>query len=160
MSVINANWNKWIFASVSKHFDTYRGTLPMFVEGQVRDTHDTKDFFELRMDGPNYTEYSKGYFRVYIEVNCLLQSAMDDIDFHRIHRNLGIVASIFTRPIVIKKYGDTPIIDDGSTLGCLSLISDDRGKEKVQTSQFGQITQKDKLIQAIVEAHYEIFLTV
>ncbi|TRZ52358.1 MAG: hypothetical protein D4S01_03070, partial [Dehalococcoidia bacterium] len=58
------HWARWIFASVSKHFDTYKGDLLMFIEGQHRGIHPPKDFIELRMDGPYLTKFSTTEFKV------------------------------------------------------------------------------------------------
>ena len=60
---INANWGRWIYASVCDHFETYRDTLHMFLEGQHRETDELQQFFELRVDGPYYTQINKGWWK-------------------------------------------------------------------------------------------------
>ncbi len=157
MSNPNKNWPRWIFASVSKHFYDNRDGIAIYVEGQHRDTKDNKDFFEIRVDGPYFTEYSKGYWRCYTEVNILVQSAMDNVNFHRIHTNVGIVAAAFTNAIPVYKYGSGDD-DDDTLLGCMQLVSDYRGKERIQINHFGIIDKNVNLMQASVEGHYEIFL--
>jgi len=123
-----------------------------------RETRVLKDFIEFRQDGPYLTEVCKGVWRVFIEVNILVQSAMDDKNFHRIHTNVGIVAAAFTS-IPVYKYGNNAQ-DDQSLLGCLQLVSDARGKERIQISHFGRIDVGTPLHQSTVEGHYEMFLTV
>jgi len=157
-SNINADWSRWIFASVSYHFDQRKGSLDMFIEGQHRDTRTLKDFFELRVDGPYYTELSKNYWQLYIEVNALVQSTKDDHSYHRIWDNCGTVSAMFT-DIPVYKYGNG-ILDDQSYLGCLNLLQDTRGRERLQTSHFGQIEPKTPILQATIEGHYEMHLSV
>lgn len=154
---VNKNWPRWIFASVSKHFDAEKNGLKLFIEGQHRDTREDKDFLEFRLDGPYITEVSHNYFRLYIEVNVLVQSTKDQTSYHRIHENVGIAAAAFWNGIKVFKYGDG-VGDDDSYLGCLRLVTDARGKERIQISHFGQIEPKTRLLQATVEGHYEMFL--
>ncbi len=152
----NENWPRWIFASVCKHFNTLRGDLPLFIEGQLRETEGVKDFIELRVDGPDLTEVSKGYWRAYNEINVLVQSAQDESDFHRIHRNVGLVAQMFTN-IQVFRYGNG--VDDTSTLlGCMKLINDFKSHEKIQIAHFGKVDAATPLLQATVEGHYEMFI--
>ena len=157
-SNLNEHWARWIFASISDHFNTRRGTMDMFIEGQHRDTRTKKDFFELRMDGPYYTEISKQNFKIYIEINALLQSSADDNNYHRIWTNLGLVGTMFT-DIPIYKYG-SGIDDDQSYLGCLKLIQNARGRDNIQSSYFGRIEPSTPIYQATVEGHYDMTLVV
>ena len=152
-------WPRWIAASINKHFDARKGSLPLFVEGMHRETRDEKDFLELRQDGPYLTELSKGVWRVYMEVNILIQSAMDDSNMYRIYQDVGIVVQACT-DIPIYKYGSDPLIDDGSLLGCLKVVADHRGKERIQVNHFGKINPSVPLIQATVEVHYGMKLNV
>lgn len=158
MSVIIQNTPRWIFASVSKHFDAHKQTLKLYIEGMHRGTRDDKDFIELRVDGPYFTELSKGYWRIYSEINVLVQSAMDDTDFHRIWKDIGIVSAAFIN-LIVYKYGDGPD-DDDSQLGCMKLISSARGKERLQVSYFGKIAPSVEIHQATVEGHYEMYLNI
>jgi hypothetical protein len=155
---INENWARWILASVSTYFDANRGGLPMFIEGQERDTKDEKSLIELRIDGPWYTERTKGDWRVYVEINVLVQTTMLVRDFHNHHRNMGIVAAAYG-DIQIFRCGDGPD-DDDSLLGCLKLMQNDRKRERVVTSNFGQIEPHIRVQQATLEGHFEMFLTV
>lgn len=155
--MINPNWARWILAGVSDHFDT-AVDLFLFVEGQERDTKDKKSFMELRLDGPWYNEVSKDYWKIYVEVNILIQTAMRVKDFHLHHTNIGLVGAGFT-DISIFRCGNGPD-DDDSFLGCLKLIQDERKRERVVTSNFGQIETHAKIQQATVEGHYNMTLIV
>lgn len=157
MGQVNANWPRWIFASVSKHFDARRQGLNLFIEGQHRDTSDAGAYIELRIDGPEFREDSKGYWRVFSEINVLVSTPLDDTNFHLHQVNIGIVAAAFTT-INIYKYG-TGVLDDQSLLGCYQLVHDYIGRERLIVSNFGQIDPAVKLLQATVEGHYEMFLS-
>lgn len=154
----NLNWPRWVFASVSKHFYDRRQGLIMFIEGQHRNTRNDKDFIELRMDGPQYTEISKDYWRIYGEVNILVTSAMDNVNYHRIHENVGIVATAFTM-IPLFKYG-AGAQDDQTQWACWNLLQDTGKRQRVDIFHFGQVDVKSEVIQASVEGHYETFVKV
>lgn len=157
----NPNWPRWIFASVSKHFADAASVagVPLFIEGQHRDTLELKDFFEMRMDGPTLREVSKGCWVLRIEINILVQSAMDDSNYHRIHQDVGIVSAAFEKSIgVYKKGRNDPDPDDQSFLGCLKLIQNASTRDFLEINHFGQIDTKTKLIQATVEGHYNMLL--
>lgn len=151
---LDQNLPRWIFASVSKHFDARRQGIPMFIEGQLRKTRAEEDFIELRVDGPYYTEISKGFWNVYIEINVLVQAAQDQADYHRIHKLVGVVAAAFTQVISILKLGDN-VGDDDSLVACLKLLGDKEKRERIQISHFGQVEPETGIFQATVEAHYE-----
>jgi len=151
---LDQNLERWIIASVSKHFDDRRQGIAMFIEGQLRDTRTLKDFFELRIDGPYLTELSKGYWDVYIEINALVQASQDQADYHRIYKTAGIVRAAFTNTIGIFKFGDGAG-DDQSQIGCLTLLGDKEKRERIQVSHFGQVEPDTGIFQSTVEAHYE-----
>ena len=157
---------RWLFASISKHFNDRRGSFYMYVEGQPRDATAPKDFFELRIDGPDYKELSKNYWSIYLEVNCLVQSACDDTNYQRIHDNCGKVAYMFD-DILVYRYGEKdptkPLYDpenDDSFIGCLKLEqSPGKTGEKLVTRNFGIIEQSTLLMQSCVEGHYSMEYT-
>ena len=150
------HWNRWLFASISKHFNDRGQGLTLYIEGQHRDTRELKDFLELRIDGPRMTELTRGNWYVVMEVNILVQSVMDDTNYHRIERDIGVAVQAMT-DILIYKYGDQAE-DTGEFIGCLKLIQDLRAREKIQVFRFGQVEVGLKLEQAAVEAHYHMNL--
>ena len=151
--MFNENWPRWIAASIQQHFiDTVDASLPIFIEGQEKTVDEDEDFIELRIDGPNCTQLSKNDHNLYVEVNVLIQSHMNETDFHMIHKDVGKVLVAFT-DILIYKYGDNPG-DDDSFIVCLRLLQG--GKEAVRTAHFGQIDPDKKLIQSTVEGHFEM----
>lgn len=155
---------RWITASIANYFDSNRGSLNMHFEGIERDrkgdtTHNTNtdEFFELRIDGPNIKEYSKKYFYCYVEVNCLIQSLIDEDDVFKLQTVLGKVTNLFGKSIQIYKYG-AETGDDESLVGCLVQINDTRNH--LQVNNFGQVHQDTRIQQGSVEAHYEMHLTI
>jgi hypothetical protein len=154
---MNTNWSRWIFASICKHFDAHKDSLTMFIEHQLRDTRLIKDFIELRMDGPRFLQASKDYWEITVEINVLIQSTLDDKDYHRIERSIGIVVNAFTN-IYVLRLGNG-VSDDQSLLGCLKLIQNAGKREYLQVYRLGQVDKTNKIVQAVVEGHYRMELT-
>lgn len=152
---MNNHWPRWIFASISKHFETSLSDQKMFIEGEIRDTWEKKDFIELRVDGPYFQQFTKDNWRAKVEINILLQIVMTN-DTHLIHRQTGLVGSVFTL-IPVYKYGNG-VDDDDSQIGCLTLIQNARSNELLVISHFGKIKPELPLLQASVEGHFEIDL--
>lgn len=152
----NKNWARWSFASVSKHFDNNRQGLKLFIEGTHRDTRTDKDYLEFRMDGPTLREVSKGCWKLRIEVNILVTTTFDEEDFHRIHRNAGIVQEAFVT-IPVFRFGNG-VDDDNSFLGCYKLLQSKANADLLELNHFGRIDQSVPLMQATVEGHYEMEL--
>jgi len=151
---VNPNWIRWIKASTDKHFSSIN--LPFFIEGQHRDTRTVKDFIEIRVDGPDIIEVNKDYYNFFMEVSILVQSTMDDTNYHRLETSIGLVAAAFTT-IKIYKYG-TGLDDDGSLLGCFQLQQNRKVREKLQVLRYGQVAPDTKLLHASVEGHYKMAL--
>ena len=154
---INQHWGRWIFSSICKHVDDNKGTLALFIEGQERDSTVDKDHMELRIDGPYFTEQSKHYWKLVVEVNILVQGVIDDSDFHKMQKYAGKAAYILSMPIDIKKYG-SGVEDDDSSIGCLQRIDDMLDRERLVISHFGKVEPASAIEQSTVEAHYEMFL--
>lgn len=157
------HWPRWIFASACKYFkDAISGSLALIFEGQDMRAQG-KDYGEFRLDGPYLTELSKDYWRCYIEINILVHSTKDSTDWHRIQRSVGTVVAAFADNFQVFRLGSGDD-DDDSLLGCMKLISDEglqgaRGKRRIQVSHFGQIKPSAPLLQASVEGHYEMLLS-
>jgi len=156
---INPNWSRWIFASAIKHFNAHKGDLFLYVEGEHRDTDTENNIMELRVDGPYSTELVQDYFRLYVEINVLIQTVVQGVNLYQHRTNIGVVEAAFTKSMLLYKLGGETG-DTGDLVTCLRLESDQRGKQRVQTSDFGIIRPHTELQQATVEGHYEIYLEV
>jgi len=154
---VNTNWARWLFASVSKHFDDRKQTLPLYIEGQHRATRNLKDFLELRFEGPTWLEVNRKDWLGRVEINILVSTAYDEADYHRIHRYAGQVQSAYTRVIEAYKFGDGPD-DDQSFLGCLVLQQNRGRRDFLELNHFGRIGTDEALVQSTVEGHYVIEL--
>lgn len=149
------NINRWIFASVTKHFKTNISVLQVYIEGFERDTQTVSDYVEIRMNGPELREVGKNYYHIFVEFNALVQSAVVDSDKHRVHTDVGKVTEAFYKAIPVYKYGDGPD-DDDSFLGCLILLQE--GNDVLTIAHHGRIAIDSPLMQATVEGHYEMYL--
>jgi len=153
---MDSNWPRWIYASVTDHFASAT-SYKTFVEGEPRLTWSEKDFIEIRMDGPYFTQLDAAVWEAMIEVNILIQSAIDFTNLHKIHTMTGIVAAAFIDGLQIYKYG-TGLQDDQSLLGCLELLQNKKDRQLLVISHFGQLAPDKLLQQATVEGHFKIQL--
>ena len=148
---MNQDLPRWVYASVSKHFQVCETVdFPMIVEGQNRDHVAQKDFYELRIDGPTEYRLSNNVNEYYVNIDILLQSRVDDSNYHRLAQNVGIVAATFT-PIEVFKYGKNPT-DTGDLVLCLNCDS-------VRITYLGQVKVGIEVQQAIVEGTYKVTIT-
>ena len=152
---VNANWGRWIYASICQHFEDLRSGLLMFLEGEHRTTQDTLQFFELRVDGPFFQQFTKGYWNLKVEINAIITVPKSDKDFHNIRKQTDFVTSMFTNSILTYRYGKE-IQDDNTYLGCLQ--AEDGKRKNLQVSHFGQLQTTDEILQAGVERHYKMEL--
>ena len=156
MGAPNARWEPWIVNSFGDYFNTFAESenIEMFMEGQVRETSGERDWIELRVDGPYFTEVSKGVWDIFVEVNVLVGSILDETVMDKIRGLTGKVSAQFASAINIFKYGDESG-DDESLWTCMRLVSPDR----IVTTHFGQVSPGEELLQATVEGHYRVLLT-
>ncbi len=150
------NWDRWIFASVSKHFDDNKQGFKLFIEGNDYDLSTETNYFEFRMNGPMLREMSKDFWKLEIVVNILVVSKRDDRSIHTIHSNVGIAAAAFTKCIPVFKYGSSDDDDRTIQLGVLEL--DTRGQLGIEISHFGQVGPDTKEMQSWVEGSYCMYL--
>jgi len=153
----NINWPRWIFASISKHFQNIADAndLYMHIEGVERSTNKQNKWIELRVDGPNIIELSKNYFRLDIEINILLSIDLDHEDFHKSQKFAGILANAMT-DICIYRYGDG-VDDDDSFLGILTLKQD--AGDVIRINNLGETMVDVQIVHGTIEGSYEMFLS-
>lgn len=156
--MINENWQRWAWASFSKHFADYftaKG-IHCFVDGDDRQTSELTDFVEFRMDGLKIRELNTpNYYRLYIPVNVLIKSTMNGETTHRHPQLIGTTSAAFAKTIDIMKFGNGAE-DDQSFLVCMTLMQDRLNELRV--NNFGQVDETVRVQQATVEGHYEGFL--
>lgn len=153
--MINEDWTRWISASVAQHFIAALDPIYVYLETTERFTDKKKEWVEVRVDGPDCQEVSKGQFHLYIEVNLALVGISNPSDGQKFDRLIGKVISNFPKNMPIYRYGDQAV-DDGSLVFCMTLLVDDR--EKIRVSRSGQVEPRTPVIQATVEGHYEAYV--
>jgi hypothetical protein len=142
---MNTNWPKWIKASIAKHFDSNRGGITLFVEGQKRPATESTERFELRVDGPDVNQTGPVYYTLDTVVNILITSVSNETNIYRMDALKGIILNAFTSSIPIYKYGG-----DSTLLGCLQL------KSQIDTRDLG--LRDTTLRQVSISAFYSIDL--
>jgi hypothetical protein len=153
---LNKNWGRWCFAAASKYFENNKAGRTLIFEGDdYGDDISQKDRAEFRMDGPDVTELSRGFYRLDFEINLAVSCVRDDIDTHKIHRETGFYASLF-KDIPVYKFGDTADDDPNVYVGCLNLRQE--YDQKIFITHLGQIEESTRVLQATIEAHYRIQL--
>lgn len=156
----NKNWPRWIYASVSDHFKVAAdaSALPIIIEG-IEDRTSEKLRLplrsEFRLNGPVTSEVSKNYFRLYVDVNLLVQQHMDNDNAYKLMDAIGVFYNAMTT-IDIYRHGNGPD-DDGSFLGCLVLR--DELSEPITIDHFGQLKEDTRLRESMIMGRYKMFLS-
>jgi hypothetical protein len=142
---MNENWPVWIKASIVKHFDSYRGGITLFVEGQKRPATESQERFELRLNGPDYIQTGPKFYTLNAIVDLLITSVSNETNIYRMDALKGIILKAFTSSIPVYKYGS-----DDTLLGCLAL------KSQIDVRDFG--LRDVTLRQVSISAFYKIDL--
>lgn len=153
--MLDPNLPRWLYASVSKFMKENTGNTITFFEGTDRDD-DPKDGVEFRMDGPRYSELSRGYWNVWIAVNFLVSHTLNNREFHKIHTTAGVLTSALDNAIPVFKFGNGPNDNPLEKIGCLTVIHDKFNR--IQVNHLGQVEKDLRLQQATIEARYEMYL--
>ena len=156
----NPNWPRWMFASVADHFKQAAdaGGLPLLIEG-IEDRTSEKirkiDHAELRINGPILNEVSKGYFKIRLDVNILIQSMMTEQNAYKLMQNCGVMLAACD-VIGIFRVGIGPD-DDQEQIGCFFLRKE--LAQPVSVIHFGQLAPDVRIRSAIVSAQFETYLS-
>lgn len=151
----NPNWNKWLRASVNKHFTEKLSTYSPRIEGVKPIDMSLDDMCEIRMDGPYYSELNKNFFDIVLEVIILVQTAITPSkNLYKHDVTLGTVCESFTDIPVLKLGPDSG--DDSSQIGCLTLVS--APQNSVRVIDYGQVEVASLVRQAVVKGQYRIQL--
>ncbi len=150
----DVNWPRWCWASIAKHFKVYgdANSIPIFLEGMVRETDELAEWVEIRIDGPFTKEHSHGQWELRFEINLGIQVKETENAF-RDKIIQGIFLEAMLSNICIYKLGESEF-DDLSHIGSLTLLP--RDKEKVIVSNFGRVNETVAMMQSSIEAHYQI----
>ena len=115
---MNKNWNRWVYASIAKHFNTtiaVPNNLYMYLAGRSDDTGKHSEFIELRISPVQTTEISKNNFRINVTIDITYSVQLVPEDGYRAQTVAGLIETAIT-DICVYKYGNGTS-DDGSLLG-------------------------------------------
>lgn len=150
--MMDPNWPRWIKASCRTWFDNQRQGITIFYSEDSERESRPSDYSELRVNGPDISEHSKGCYTLDVEVNIIVVSIKNDKDADILERNVGIFINAFV-DINVFRFGDG-LNDDGSYVGCLVL--DD--KRPLEITNFGQIQPETRMIQTSIDGLYHMYL--
>ncbi len=161
MSSPNPHWNRWLISSIANYFEVNVTTplvLPFLVEGiddRTESFEQAPDRAELRTNGPFTKELSKGYWRIWVDINILITSNMGGTKNRlSLEINSGKFHEFADTCIPIFRHGDPAQTaeNDGTRLGFLTPRS---GKnDSIRTINFGQVNKTDRIRQSQVDGRY------
>jgi hypothetical protein len=153
---VNSNWQRWIAASIHKHFKDAcdAGSMVYFIDSAPTDNQKNQlnAWVEGRIYGPIWNGGTKGENSAIIEVNMYLGVKTDAQDFYKAERLKGLLTVAFTTALPVFKLGDGIDDDPTSIVTCLNLVTS--GREKLIVSNFGPVAVGVPVQQATVEGHF------
>lgn len=163
--MISEHLPRWLFASAAVCITARTTALQLqdpplitFYEGGDRDPAlKEKESVEFRLDGPRCRQLGSNDWEVWVAINVLFTTTMNDRNTYRKYEIAGKIAAALTDPIPVYKFGDGPDDDRTVLIGCLEVIHDKFNR--IQVNHFGQIEKTIRLEQSTVEAHYRMYLT-
>ena len=145
-------WARWTLIAFNKAANAVKtDAYPVYIEGDTRTTALLRNFAEVRLDGPDITEVSKGCFHLDVNFNLLINAKVDPDDLYAIERIIGEFQKAFTNVVECYKLGGG-VIDDDSLLGCYEL------KSEIEINKFGLVEKDIRLMQTTLEARYRMTL--
>ncbi len=153
---MNENWNRWIYSSISKHFNTtiaIPNSLYLYITGRSDDTGKKSEFIELRISPIQTTEISKNNYKINVTIDILYSVQVLPEDSYRAQTVAGLIENAIT-DICVYKYGNGPN-DDDSFLGGLQVQ-----RQPVESNCFGQISSDTRLIQGVVSASLQMTIKI
>ncbi len=151
---MNKNWNRWIYSSISKHFNTtiaVPNSLYLYIAGRSDDTGKKAEFIELRISPIQTTEISKNNYKINVTIDVLYSVQVVPEDSYRAQTVAGLIENAIT-DICVYKYGPD---DDSTLLGGLQLQ-----RQPVESNCFGQISSDTRLIQGVVSASLQMTIKI
>ncbi len=143
---MNQNINRWVQASVYKHFKTLVN-FPLYIGRYDREA----SWSELRVGGPYEDAYNRGCARLDYNIDILITVFPND-DLYEMQRITGMFQEAFTT-ICVLRYGDGEM-DDSSLVGALN-----RSREaKVNVTNFGLLLPDAQLERSSVECDFSLWL--
>lgn len=152
--MLDKNWVRWILTALSKNFFDNKEYVSLFIQGADRLQGQTQGA-EFSTDGPFFKNLQKGLWQIEIDVNILLNVAMDDDDIYKLQKYEGTILQTFKNCIPVYKFGRNPS-DDNSYLGKLLLT--DKNGQTISVVNYGQLAPDIRIQQAVISGTYQIEL--
>lgn len=146
---MNKKWTIWVYASIANHFSALAtaNEVPLFVEGQFRDTKDLSLFAEQNILGLAFYQEDANTYTMELNVAIILHETMkENPNMYTIPRLIGIFLEGFTS-VPIKTYGETVI----RQLTCLQVESG-----AIKVTNLGQINPKDQHQVTLMTCEYRV----
>jgi hypothetical protein len=145
------NLNRWIYASVVKHFKEAADAslIPFYIDRYDRDV----SWAELRFSGPYINEVNRNTFIIICNVDILCTSFIEQ-DQYNIYRMTGVFSSAF-KDICVYRYGDGPN-DDRSYVSDLKLTK--RDNNYINIINYGLMFPDNKFQRSAVFSDFEMYL--
>lgn len=145
---MNPQWLKWIVHSMNLHF--YDRLDPLYIEGRKRPTKETLPRFELRIDGPDFTQRTGKVWYIDSEVNILIVSERSETNAYSHTELVTQAVTSMADCIHILKHGD-----DESLLGCFDRTNPN---EKIEIRNFTSTEASSRVLASTVECNYRMCL--
>ncbi len=148
--MINADWARWIHASIVKYYKSVSASLsvPMYVEGTDQITSTLSEYFELRIVGPFIREIPSNQYEIDVNINILVTVAKSKADNFRIHKIGGELMSKAVE-IPIYKLGSLTGDDASTKIFCLTPSN-----IPVKWVFLGRIDRQTGILQGVVDSKY------
>jgi hypothetical protein len=161
MAIPSPHWPRWIFSSVAHYTKTTLDgiQMPLLVEGvdeREQEKIRAESHVELRLHGPETSELSKDYFKLVVEINCLVTQMMggQKQNAYDIFQTCGVIQQALS-VIPVYRFGAGPD-DDQTLLGCLTADSG-RG-QAIKVYHFGQSDKDTRVRQSAVDGRFVLYL--
>jgi hypothetical protein len=150
---LNPNLNRWIYASVVKHFmaecANANPPIPFYIDRYDRDV----SWVEMRFVGPTVNEVSRAKYLIICCVDFLITTFVEH-DQYAMFRITGALSSMY-KDICVYRYGDG-LDDDQTFVSDLKLTQ--RNNNKINLINFGLILPDNKFQRSVMSSDYEMFL--
>ena len=149
--MLNPNLNRWIYASVVKHFmlAAEEASIPLYIDRYDRNT----SWVELRFIGPSINQLSRSTYLILCSVDLML-TAFVEKDQYLMSRMTGAFAAAYM-DICVYKYGDS-LEDDHGLVSELKLTP--RNNNRINIINFGLIQQDTHMQRSVMSSDYEMLL--
>lgn len=150
---VPVQYTLWTIKSVNKFFAEKLKDYHIHFEGYQRETEGKNEWFEVRLDGPSYQQFSPTDYRAVIQVN-ILAVVCETSNALRIREMLATAAHVMEFCIDIYRYGRIEVdpLNTQALLGCYHR--ERRAKRDLDIAFFGKLQPQTAMQQGSVEGSY------